>query len=270
MLRLWRGTAGPDVGPLPAGHEDGSLPRLWADGVRAGGGLGHALDLATACPADTVLEQGALPRAADCGDCGRSLQTGDEALHDTALTEVLCLECVSLDTVHCLGTPGAGARREHERRLGRNHTQVRTRHPRLGGVIIALSEDPQHVRAWQIGAVGEEEFGRRLSGCAGPQLKVLRDRKVPRSAANIDHLTVTPEAVWIIDAKRYRGRVETRGGLGWLGRSDPQAAGAGGDRSVAGRRRREAARTRPPGRLTTCGDSWMIGSATVPPPTGID
>jgi hypothetical protein len=141
---------------------------------------------------ETVLSQGELPRAAPCGDCGRKLRRGAEALHDEALTEVLCLECVTLDTVHSLGTPGAGARREHARRLDRHQTRVRTAHPRLGGLILALADDPQHVRAWQTGAVGEEEFGRRLSGCSGPQLKVLHDRKLPRSSANIDHLAVTP------------------------------------------------------------------------------
>jgi hypothetical protein len=162
--------------------------------------------------AETVLSQGELPRAAPCGDCGRNLRRGAEALHDRVLTEVLCLECVTLDTVHSLGTPGAGARREHARRLDRHQTRVRTAHPRLGGLILALADDPQHVRAWQTGAVGEEEFGRRLSGCSGPQLKVLHDRKIPRSSANIDHLAVTTEAVWVLDAKRYKGRVETRGG----------------------------------------------------------
>jgi hypothetical protein len=161
--------------------------------------------------AETVLSQGELPRAAVCGDCGRKLRRGAEAIHDPALTAVLCLECVTLDTVHSLGIAGAGARREHARRRDRHQTRVRTAHPRLGGLILALSDDPQHVRAWQVGAVGEEEFGRRLSGCAGPALKVLHDRKLPGSSANIDHLAVTPESVWILDAKRYQGRVETRG-----------------------------------------------------------
>ncbi len=167
---------------------------------------------ASSASADTALTQGVLPKATSCGDCGRKLRRGAEALHDGALTEVLCLECVTLDTVHSLGNPGAGARREHARRLERHHTRIRTAHPRLGGLILTLADDPQHVRAWQTGAVGEEEFGRRLSGCSAAGLKVLHDRKLPRSSANIDHLAVTTERVWILDAKRYKGKVETRGG----------------------------------------------------------
>ena len=157
--------------------------------------------------AEKVLSQGALPRGARCGDCGRKLRRGAEALHDDALTAVLCMECVALDTVHSLGTPGAGARREHARRLERHQTRVRTAHPRLGGLILAVADDPQHVRAWQAGAVGEEEFGRRLSGCSGPKLKVLHDRKMPRSCANIDHLAVTSQCVRIGWGKAIRERL---------------------------------------------------------------
>ena len=89
---------------------------------------------------------------------------------------------------------------------------MRTRHPRLGGLILTLNEDPQHVRAWRGGAVGEEAFGRALSSMASASLKVIRDRKLPQSSANIDHLAVTASGVWVLDSKRYKGaKVETRG-----------------------------------------------------------
>jgi hypothetical protein len=156
------------------------------------------------------LVQGELPRAAACDDCGRRLRRGTEAHFAPAGSAVLCLDCVRLDIVHTLGIPGGGARREHAKRQDRHHARVRKDHPRLGGLILALGDDPAHVRSWQTGAVGEEEFGRRLSGIASDSLKVLHDRKVPGSSANIDHLAVTSEAVWVIDAKRYRGKVEAR------------------------------------------------------------
>jgi hypothetical protein len=156
------------------------------------------------------LVQGKLPRAAACNDCGRQLRRGTEAHFGPAGSAVLCLDCVTLDMVHTLGLPGGGARREHAKRQDRHHARVRKNHPKLGGLILALRDDPAHVRSWQSGAVGEEEFGRRLSGIASESLKVLHDRKVPGSSANIDHLAVTSEAVWVIDAKRYKGKVETR------------------------------------------------------------
>src|SRR5699024_9308893 len=44
---------------------------------------------------------------------------------------------------------------------------------------------------------------------------VLHDRRIPGSRANIDHIVVTAGGVWVIDAKRYRGRPALRveGGL---------------------------------------------------------
>jgi hypothetical protein len=39
---------------------------------------------------------------------------------------------------------------------------------------------------------------------------VLHDRRIPRSRANIDHLAVTPSGVYVIDAKRYKGKIEVR------------------------------------------------------------
>ena len=41
-------------------------------------------------------------------------------------------------------------------------------------------------------------------------MAVLHDRRIPRSRANIDHLVVAPWGVFVVDAKNYKGRVETR------------------------------------------------------------
>lgn len=169
---------------------------------------------------DLELVEGQVPRAGSCDDCGRRLRRGGDALYAPAGTTMLCLECVTLDTLHSLGEVGGGARREHAKRLQRHETRVRTAHPRLGGLLLVLRDDPAHVRAWQTGAAGEEEFGRRLSAMAGDGLKVLHDRKLPRSSANIDHLAVTSQGVWVLDAKRYKGKVEIRA-HGLLSRRPP-------------------------------------------------
>ena len=36
---------------------------------------------------------------------------------------------------------------------------------------------------------------------------------MPRSRANIDHIAVAPSGVWVIDAKRYKGKIEVRKSL---------------------------------------------------------
>ena len=113
------------------------------------------------------------------------------------------------------GSPGASARREFERRKAKREAQTRTKHPKLGGLIVALSDDPQSTKAWDTGALGEERLGNRLNELASDSLRVLHDRRIPGSKANIDHIAVAPTGVYVIDAKKYscRPRLKIEGGL---------------------------------------------------------
>ena len=45
---------------------------------------------------------------------------------------------------------------------------------------------------------------------ASPTIRVLHDRRIPNSRANLDHLVVCPTGVLVVDAKRYAGRRPTR------------------------------------------------------------
>ena len=87
------------------------------------------------------------------------------------------------------GTAGASARREHERRKTRRESGVRERHPRIGGVILALQDAPQHETSWERGGGGEEVVAQALAKRC-PQIPVLHDRRIPGSPANIDHIGV--------------------------------------------------------------------------------
>lgn len=81
------------------------------------------------------------------------------------------------------GTPGASARREGERR--------------------------KSSRSWETGAEGEEALAASLARRC-PGAVVMHDRRMPGSRANIDHLAVAPSGVHVIDAKRYKGKIEVR------------------------------------------------------------
>lgn len=113
------------------------------------------------------------------------------------------------------GTAGASARREFERRKAKREERIRAAHPKLGGLILALSNERQSTTAWAAGAAGEERLGKGLDGLASDTLRVLHDRRIPRSRANIDHVAVTASGVYVIDAKKYRGRphLKIEGGL---------------------------------------------------------
>ena len=66
-------------------------------------------------------------------------------------------------------------------------------------------------KAWGKGAAGERVVGAALDRLASDQVRVLHDRRMPRSRANLDHIAVTRSGVFTIDAKRYTGRLEVRG-----------------------------------------------------------
>jgi hypothetical protein len=107
-----------------------------------------------------------------------------------------------------VGQAGASARAEFERRLRRDAERRRRRFGRfLAPVVAVLTGVPPSTARWQVGGRAEERVGRLLSRAVGRTGIVLHDRAVPRRRANIDHLAIVPSGVWVIDTKRYHGRL---------------------------------------------------------------
>jgi hypothetical protein len=139
---------------------------------------------------------------------------------------------------------GASARATYERRLARHQVRVRERRPRLlltglfvgvigvamlgqgstmptlgasliffavASTIAGLFVKPAHVRAWRIGAGGEEHVGRVLAELEREGFRVLHDRGRPGGRDNIDHIVIGPPGVFVVETKRYPGPVRTRG-----------------------------------------------------------
>jgi hypothetical protein len=152
-----------------------------------------------------------------CRVCSVELPAKAEAIYERSSKTV---RCITHDTASDAspgvlqavdaGIPGASARREFERRKAKREERTRTKHPKLGGLILALSEDPQSTRAWDTGALGEERLGNRLNELASDSLRVLHDRRIPGSRANIDHIAVASTGVYVIDAKKYKGRPQLK------------------------------------------------------------
>ena len=168
--------------------------------------------------------------AGACRVCGVELPAKVEAVYERMTKTVRCIshdvrpavepadvEVVGPPVVKVVesGTAGASARREFERRKAKREERIRTRHPKLGGLMLAVSDEQQSTTAWDIGAFGEERLGKGLDRLASDTLRLLHDRRIPRSRANIDHLAVTASGVYVIDAKKYRGRphLKIEGGL---------------------------------------------------------
>ncbi|TQM65163.1 nuclease-related domain-containing protein [Humibacillus xanthopallidus] len=168
--------------------------------------------------------------AGSCRICGLHLPARAEAIYERTTKTVRCvshdasapIDTPSVEAVDPAvedvvepGTPGGSARREYERREAKREERIRANHPKLGGLILALSGERQSTTAWDTGAVGEERLGKGLEGLASDTLRLLHDRRIPRTRANIDHLAVTASGVYVIDAKKYRGRphLKVEGGL---------------------------------------------------------
>jgi hypothetical protein len=87
--------------------------------------------------------------------------------------------------------------------------------PVFGGYLAILSViwvlgrlfiTPQSIRAWRTGADGESKTADVL-GRLGDDWIVLHDRRIPGSRANIDHITIGPPGVFVIETKDYGGRI---------------------------------------------------------------
>ncbi len=166
--------------------------------------------------------------AGTCAVCGTALAARTTAVYSASTRSVRCVTCevttpsdevvvgpeppVAGVTPEVLepGVAGASARRIYEQRKAKREKGIRDAHPRIGGLILALSDDPQSTRAWNGGALGEEKLGALLDKAASPTIRVLHDRRIPKSRANIDHLVVCPSGVLVVDAKRYAGRRPTK------------------------------------------------------------
>lgn len=167
--------------------------------------------------------------AGTCRLCGGDLPARQEAIYERATKSVRCVECptamVAPDAEPgpevrpepaAPGVAGASARQEYERRTARREERIRAKHPKTGGVILALSDDPQTTRAWASGAKGEVALGARLDEHASETIAVMHDRLIPGTKANIDHIVVTAGGVLVVDAKRYvdkRPELRVEGGF---------------------------------------------------------
>jgi len=189
----------------------------------------------SAARADPVdMKTISLRRADVCHGCSAVLAVGTRAAWDAAARTIHCLDCAraSAGQLAPPATPaaaiipsepsvaGGSAQREFDRRSQRREQQIRSRHPKLGGLILALSDDPSSTRVWAQGARGERIVGAALDELTGDHVEALHDRAMRRpngrvSTANIDHIAVAAGGVWVIDAKTHRGALEVRrsGGL---------------------------------------------------------
>ncbi len=167
-----------------------------------------------------------------CSKCGTMLRAGTVAVWDQRARVMHCVECPTEIQPIDGGTPGASARHRYEVLHERREAETRARlGNRLGGLVLRFTDEPQSIRAWGIGAQGEEELGAAFAAVEG--LRILNDRKVEGTKGNIDHILVAPAGVFVVDAKNYSGVVEVKN-VGGIFRTELRLYVGGRDRSKLG------------------------------------
>lgn len=87
--------------------------------------------------------------------------------------------------------------------------------PILAGMILFIAfakawVEPDHVRAWGIGARGEAITESELEELPNGY-ELLHDRRLPGSRANVDHVVIGPGGVFVVESKRMTGKLSIRG-----------------------------------------------------------
>jgi hypothetical protein len=115
------------------------------------------------------------------------------------------------------GTAGASAKDQYKKRSEKvKQERFNLLGKRLGAIANTLLGEGQSAEAWKKGTKGEEGIGAILDSMAERHgFKVLHDRAIPRSSANIDHILVSNRGIFVIDAKNYSGlvRIDEQGGI---------------------------------------------------------
>jgi hypothetical protein len=93
----------------------------------------------------------------------------------------------------------------------------------LGGLLVAALvgwrlrfRPSEQARTWQRGAHGERQTARLLDRLTRDSYVVFHDLAMPGSPANVDHLVISPNGVFVIDSKQWTGSVHLGAdGLAW-------------------------------------------------------
>jgi Nuclease-related domain len=110
------------------------------------------------------------------------------------------------------GVAGRSAHREAERRRERRlqsappKWSLRWLIASLFGPSATQKRQEANEKNWATGAEGERLLATSLARKC-PNVLMLHDRRMPNGRANIDHIAVAATGVYVIDAKRYRGKI---------------------------------------------------------------
>lgn len=142
-----------------------------------------------------------------CELCSNFLPKNTIAIYDTKNKKVRCLTHEELQIKGYAGFSANEKAIAIEKKRKEEIESIKY----IGKIIYPFLNPSKESAKWLKGAKGEVKIGKVLDHIAQEHnFKLLHDRKIPNSKANIDHILVTEKAIFIIDAKNYNGKVELR------------------------------------------------------------
>jgi hypothetical protein len=180
-----------------------------------------------------------LRRPGVCVTCGSELPVGTRAWWDQNARTVTCTGCRDSGapgpeappppiTELERGQAGASLDREYERRRSNRERRTREAHPHIGGLLLATRGTPHHELAFHHGAVAERAVADSLEKRTAPdQVITLNNRRMPGGRGDIDHISIAPTGVYVIDTKDWEGKVQIE--TPWFG--EPKLLIHGRDRT---------------------------------------
>lgn len=152
---------------------------------------------------------------AKCAVCFRRLEPGEKAEWNSRRRVAICIQCVQARPAarsQGRSVAGGSAQAEATRRRAKQQDRLqgaRDAHPFWARAGQRLFPEKDAGAAWEKGAVGEEKLAAFLGPMAeAGSITVLHDRRIPGTRANIDHLVITADGVWVVDAKCYAGLIK--------------------------------------------------------------
>ena len=105
------------------------------------------------------------------------------------------------------GLPGASLDAEYVRRKKLREDRIRNKHPKIGGLLLALSSEPASTTAFAAGAAGERATAAQLEKSCADSVLFLHNRRLSSTSrrGDIDHIAIAPSGVGH-RLKRYKDK----------------------------------------------------------------
>lgn len=139
-----------------------------------------------------------------CASCDEVLYSPIKAVFRA--NRPVCLICAAREGLLpeiVLTTAGDGAEREYQRRRRLDEARQGDRWGELLPLVRLFSDGQKHsTKVWLKGSAGERVVGKKLDQIA--DIVSLHDLPWPtKDRANLDHVVVTKNGIWVIDSKNY-------------------------------------------------------------------